>query len=153
MIKRKVRLKRNIRRTVLILAASVVASAAIAQQSNPYGERNRLIALKEITWSETAAARYSVKLPVPAKEHIWDHLGSVSSVNFSPDARIAVTSSWKEGRAYDIVTGKLLHTFLPKRPSYVIIAAVAPDGKTSFTGAGDGTTREWDLKTGKMLRE
>ncbi|MBT5496975.1 MAG: WD40 repeat domain-containing protein [Alphaproteobacteria bacterium] len=153
MIKRKVRLKRNIRRTVLILAASVVASAAIAQQSNPYGERNRLIALKEITWSETAAARYSVKLPVPAKEHIWDHLGSVSSVNFSPDARIAVTGSWKEGRAYDIVTGKLLHTFLPKRPSYVIIAAVAPDGKTSFTGAGDGTTREWDLKTGKMLRE
>jgi len=53
MIKRKVRLKRNIRRTVLILAASVVASAAIAQQSNPYGERNPLIALKEITWSET----------------------------------------------------------------------------------------------------
>jgi len=48
-IKRRVRLKRNIRRTVLILAAGVVASAAIAQQSNPYGESNRLIALKEIT--------------------------------------------------------------------------------------------------------
>tara|TARA_E500000331_G_scaffold278177_1_gene271050 strand:+ start:392 stop:700 length:309 start_codon:yes stop_codon:yes gene_type:complete len=100
-----VRLKRNIRRTVLILAVGVVASAATAQQSNPYGERNRLIALKEITWSKAAAGRDTVKLPLPAREHLWDHLGSVSSVNFSPAARIAVTCSWKEGRAYDIVTG------------------------------------------------
>ena len=80
-------------------------------------------------------------------------MGSVSSVNFSPDSKIAVTGSWKEGRAYSVEDGKQLYTFKPKRPSYVIIAAVTPDGKSAFTGAGDGTTREWDLKTGEMVRE
>lgn len=153
MIKRRLRLKQRVCRSVLLLAVLVNADLATGQQADRYTERNRLIELKEIVWSENAAARYPVKLPVPAKEHVWEHLGSVSSVNFSPDATIAVTGSWKEGRAYDVASGKLLHTFKPKRPSYVIIAAVAPDGKTSFTGAGDGTTREWDLKTGKMIRE
>ena len=140
-------------RIALTALATLIATGSAAQQVDPYAERSRLLQLKEIVWSEAAASRYPVKLPVPAKEHVWEHLGSVASVNFSPDAQVAVTGSWKEGRAYNVESGELLHTFKPKRPSYVIIAAVAPDGKTSFTGAGDGTIREWDIKSGKMLRE
>lgn len=146
-------LKRALTRTAFAVSMISLAWTASAQQLNPFGESTRLTALKEIEWSAGAAARYPLKVPQPAPEHVWPHLGSVSSVNFSPDSAIAVTGSWKEGRAYDIQSGKLLHTFLPKRPSYVIISAVAPDGKTAFTGAGDGTTREWNLKTGEMIRE
>ena len=146
-------LKRALTRTAFAVSIISLAWTASAQQLNPFGERTRLTALKEIEWSADAAARYPLKVPQPAPEHVWPHLGSVSSVNFSPDSAIAVTGSWKEGRAYDIQSGKLLHTFLPKRPSYVIISAVAPDGKTVFTGAGDGTTREWNLQTGEMIRE
>lgn len=136
------------------LAAAMLSSApAFAQQPDPYRERARLADLKEIDWSSPGAARYPIKLPQPVAEHVWEHPGSVASVNFSPDARIAVTGSWKEGRAYDVVTGKQLHTFEPKRPSYVIIAAVSPDGQWVFTGSGDGTTRQWDIRTGEMKRE
>ena len=98
-------------------------------------------------------SRCPIKLPVPASEHVWEHLGSVSSVNFSPDSKIAVTGSWKEGRAYSVEDGKQLNTFKPKRLFYVIIAAATPDGKSAFTGAGDRTTPEWDLKTDEMVRE
>ncbi|MEC7302738.1 MAG: hypothetical protein VXV97_09295, partial [Pseudomonadota bacterium] len=113
----------------------------------------RLTNLSEIEWLALILSRYPIKLPVPAKEHVWEHLGSVSSVNSSPDSKIAVTGSCKEGRAYSVEDGKQLNTFKPKRLSYVIIAAVTPDGKSAFTGAGDRTTPEWDLKTGEMVRE
>ena len=73
--------------------------------------------------------------------------------SISPDPKIAVTGSCKEGRAYSVEDGKQLYTFKPKRPSYLTIAAVTPEGKSAFTSAGDGTTREWDLKTGEMVRE
>lgn len=153
MIGRGSRLKRT--KFSIAFSAALIAAplTAFSQSANPYEERARLTDLKEITWSAASMHRYPVSVPKFTTEHVWEHLGSVSSVNFSPDAKIVVTGSWKEGRAYDVATGKRLFTFEPKRPSYVIIAAVAPDGKSAFTGAGDGTTREWDLKTGKMLRE
>lgn len=97
--------------------------------------------------------KYPIKLLVPAKEHGLKNLGSVSSINFSPDSKIAVTGSCKEGRANSVEDGKQLYTFKPKRPFYLIIAAVTPEGKSAFTSAGDGTTREWDLKTVEMVRE
>ncbi len=140
-------------RALIAAFMAVNAGAVSAQQADPYAERQRLDGLKSIDWSAAAAARYPVKLPPVITEHVWTHPGSVSSVNFSPDTRLVVTGAWKEGRLYETASGKLLHTLKPKRPSYVIVAAVAPDGKTVYTGAGDGTTRQWDVTSGKMLRE
>ena len=142
------------RSRLAILAAFLLqVPFATAQQTNQYTERARLTNLSEIEWSALGLSRYPIKLPVPAKEHVWEHLGSVSSVNFSPDSKIAVTGSWKEGRAYSVEDGKQLYTFKPKRPFYLIIAAVTPDDKSAFTSAGDRTTPEWDLKTDEMVRE
>ena len=80
-------------------------------------------------------------------------MGSVPSINFSTDSKIGVTGSCKEGRAYSVEDVKQLYTFKPKRPFYFIIAAVTPEGKSAFTSAGDGTTREWNLKTAEMVGE
>ena len=47
---------------------------------NLYVERNRLLQLKVIVWSEIAASRCPAKLPMPAKEQVWEHLVSNSAV-------------------------------------------------------------------------
>ena len=90
---------------------------ATAQQTNQYTERARLTNLSEIEWSALGLSRYPIKLPVPAKEHVWKHLSSVSSVNFFPDSKIAVTGSSKEGRAYSVQDGKQPYKFKPNRLS------------------------------------
>ena len=49
-------------------------------RGNLYAERNRLLQLKVIVWSEIAASRCPAKLPMPAKEQVWEHLVSNSAV-------------------------------------------------------------------------
>ena len=39
-----------------------------------------MLQLKEIVWSEIAASRCPAKLPMPAKEQVWEHLVSNSAV-------------------------------------------------------------------------
>ena len=121
---------------------------------DPYQEYERLSKLERIRWSAKVAARYPNQSPVAkVADRVWEHLGSVSGLAFSPDSRLALTGSWKEARLYDVETGKQLNLWKHKRPSYVIAVAFSPDGKTAATGAGDGTTRLWNVESGEMLRQ
>ena len=43
---------------------------SMSQQADPYAERNKLLQVEEIVWSEIAASRYPVKLPTPAKKNV-----------------------------------------------------------------------------------
>ena len=63
-------------RILLTVLAALIVTGSAAQQADPYAACNKLLQLKEIVWSENAASRYPFKLPTPAKERVWEHLGS-----------------------------------------------------------------------------
>ena len=67
-------------RIALTVLAALIVTGSAAQQANLYAERNRLLQPDEIVWSEIAASRYPTKLPTPAKEQVWEHLGANSAV-------------------------------------------------------------------------
>ncbi len=129
------------------------AAAAEHPTLDPDAEWERLANLDRIVWSAEMFERYAKGRLPPVEERVWPHLGSVTSVAFSPDGRLALTGSWKEARLYDVATGKRLRLWTHKRPSYVIVVAFSPDGRLAATGAGDGTTRLWEVKSGEMIRQ
>jgi WD40 repeat protein/beta-lactamase regulating signal transducer with metallopeptidase domain len=86
------------------------------------------------------------------------HTGPVNTVSLSRDGkRLLSCGSWPEGdktlRLWDVATGKELRTFTaPGNPQFQS-NAFSPDGKHAFAGGEDGRIWEWDLDTGKLLRE
>jgi WD40 repeat protein len=90
--------------------------------------------------------------------------GSVNSAAFSSDGRkLLATSGGASAWLWDIETGKELQRFvvkaglrLPSSEGYtrdaIASLALSPDGKRSLTGDWQGTTRLWDVRTGKQLR-
>tara|TARA_B100000676_G_scaffold164048_1_gene161294 strand:+ start:3094 stop:3504 length:411 start_codon:yes stop_codon:yes gene_type:complete len=78
--RRRKRQGRTGSRIALTVLAALIVTGSAAQQANLYAERNILLQLEEIVWSETAASRYPAKFPMPAKESVWEHLDSNSTV-------------------------------------------------------------------------
>ena len=80
------------------------------------------------------------------------HENLISSVAFSPDARtIATVSKYAPDtavRLWDVAGGKAIRQFNGHKEG-VTALAFSPDGKTLVTGSLDGTTRLWDVATGK----
>lgn len=80
------------------------------------------------------------------------HTGYLTSVNFSPDGKRVLTTSYDHtARVWDIKTGKQI--LCMEHADYVTSAAYSPDGKLIITGSGlrDGTAKIWDAQTGKEV--
>ena len=65
----------------LTALVALIMIGSMSQQADPCAERNKLLQVEEIVWSEIAASRHPVKLPTPAKETVCEHLGSNSTVS------------------------------------------------------------------------
>ncbi len=88
------------------------------------------------------------------------HTGPVSWVSFSPDGRMAATSSWIRGdpvvRLWDTRTGRLLRSLDPLYAGGVTAVAFSPDGETLAAShwvhwKDEKKVRIWDVRTGREL--
>jgi WD40 repeat protein len=84
---------------------------------------------------------------------------SVTTVSFSPDSRfVAATTAGDDGA--DTTTGNVVvidtasaeRVVIPVGSADVNAGAYSSDGKTFFTGDGDGNVRSWDLASGAPLK-
>ena len=78
------------------------------------------------------------------------HEARVTSVAFSPTARVALTGSGSTARQSDLRTGRAVGLPLQHRDS-VTVAAYSPDGATILTTSRDKTARFWSTATSKPL--
>ncbi len=88
------------------------------------------------------------------------HAGPVSWVSFSPDGRMAATSSWFRGdpvvRLWDPQSGRLLRSFNPGQAGGVTAVAFSPDGETLAAShwvhwKDETKVRIWNVHTGQEL--
>ena len=94
----------------------------------------------------------------------YPHPNQVWDVAFSPDGKTALSGCTDgNARLWDLESGKLIHT-LPTQTDGGVAWTVAftPDSKQAVTGGGNtlgmpknpgGSLRQWDLATGKEIRE
>ena len=83
---------------------------------------------------------------------LWDHVGEVDDVAFSPDGTRLATAATAERtvKVWDANSGQKLLT-LSGHDNGVIRLAFSPDGRRMATASADGTARVWDATTGKEL--
>jgi WD40 repeat protein len=67
---------------------------------------------------------------------------------FSPDGTVLLTTSKKNVKLWDAVTGKLKLT-LTGHAENITAASFSPDGSKLATGSEDGTVKLWDAATGR----
>ncbi|MEO6611255.1 MAG: PQQ-binding-like beta-propeller repeat protein [Chitinophagaceae bacterium] len=91
----------------------------------------------------TGAQRPVLVLPV-------GHTDNVVLINYSPDGKTVVTSSYDNTvKIWDARNGRLLYS-LEGHNSWARSASFSPDSKTMVT-AWDSTAQIWNVKTGKLL--
>jgi WD40 repeat protein len=79
------------------------------------------------------------------------HQWSISSVVFSPDGQLLVTTSTDgTARLWSARSGELV-TVLASHKEGVTCAAFSPDGQTLATGSTDDTVKLWHVSTGQEL--
>lgn len=72
-------------------------------------------------------------------------------VSFSPDGKLAVTTSYDHtARLRDVQTGAVVQT-IRGHTGWVTGASISPDGSRLVTDGADGTERLWNAKTAAML--
>ncbi|MDE0522431.1 MAG: caspase family protein [Boseongicola sp.] len=77
-------------------------------------------------------------------------LGRHVEIEFSPDSRMLAISSGNWTRLLDAESGRELHV-LEGHGGWMTSISFGPDGRTLVTASSDGTTRIWDVETGKEL--
>lgn len=79
------------------------------------------------------------------------HQDLILDLAFSPDGKILATCSYDtQVKLWDVVNGKLLHTFKDHSDS-VYGVAFHPQGKMLATCAADRTVKVWEVATAKLL--
>jgi WD40 repeat protein len=79
------------------------------------------------------------------------HPQQVTAVAFSPDGRRLVTAAGTI-RSWDAETGRLIHNFEDSFRSSAVLA-VSSDGLRVVAGSDDAFAREWDVASGRKVRE
>ncbi len=80
------------------------------------------------------------------------HENLVVDVEYSPDGKTALTSSWDSTLIlWDLESGEIIHR-LRGHFDHVRQLAIHPDGKTAISGSRDGTLILWDLERGEEIR-
>ena len=74
------------------------------------------------------------------------HFGTASSPSFSVDGSRVLLG----GSVWDVATGKELRRFAAPSGTEPF-GTLSPDGRRVLLGSGDGTTKLWDVNTGKEL--
>jgi WD40 repeat protein/serine/threonine protein kinase/tetratricopeptide (TPR) repeat protein len=98
------------------------------------------------------------QLAIVLTYHSWrpptlrlQHKDRVTSVQFSPDGKRIVTSSWDgTAQVWDAITGQPLGNPMRHR-DHVSRARFSPDGQRVVTASWDNTARVWDAETGQAL--
>ncbi|MFS4456348.1 caspase family protein [Maribacter sp. 2304DJ31-5] len=87
-----------------------------------------------------------VKLGVP-----MGHNNKISSVSFSPDDKLVLTSSWDNtAKIWSSESGYLLHS-LNGHSNFVKSAKFSQNGDKILTCSWDNTAKLWDTKTGALI--
>jgi WD40 repeat protein len=73
----------------------------------------------------------------------------VATVALNNDGQIAISGGDREIKVWNVATGKELHTLTTNDVRYL---AFSPKGNLIVSAHGDGTTKLWDLTTGRLLR-
>jgi len=80
-----------------------------------------------------------------------DHQRKVSSVDMTPDGRLAISGSWdKTVKVWDVASGRCLRT-LTGHDDWVKTVCLTPDGRLAISGGLDHTLRVWDVEDGRCL--
>jgi WD40 repeat protein len=78
------------------------------------------------------------------------HAATVTSVSFSPDRSLVLTSSVDgDARLWSVATGRTVHR-LSFHVATVSQASFSPDGRSVVT-AGPSTAGIWQVRTGRLL--
>ena len=80
--------------------------------------------------------------------------GSVETVAFSPDGKMALTPGGFENtlKLWEIPSGREIKTLSPSHKRKIMSAAFSPDGKYVLTGSTDNTAKLYDVSTGREIK-
>jgi WD40 repeat protein/beta-lactamase regulating signal transducer with metallopeptidase domain len=86
------------------------------------------------------------------------HRAPVNCVVVSKDGKYALScGNWpacdKTVRLWDLETGKEVRAFTNPKNVNMTVTAFSPDGKYALAGSGNGLIWQWELNTGKLVRE
>lgn len=87
-----------------------------------------------------------------SRNSIYELVGTVSSITFSPDGKLLATGSRDEItiKLWEVATGRELRT-LSAQKDQISALAFSPDGKLMASGSWDRTIKVWDVVTGRQL--
>ncbi|HPA18596.1 MAG TPA: protein kinase [Verrucomicrobiae bacterium] len=99
------------------------------------------------------AARLAAQAMGPRVQAFEGHMGTVSSVAFSPDGHLILSGSHdKTLRLWNVESGDCLRRFERQEHSINVIC-FSPDGRHALSGAtGESFIRLWEVATGKCVR-
>ncbi len=111
---------------------------------------HRVVVGGELPGSEGWAQVWDLDTLSPVGSPVIHHgEGWVVDVDFSPDSRLFVTSSFDQSaRICDAATGQVIQNL--EHPAGVRTARFSPDGRYLVTAGWDFSARVWDIATGKL---
>jgi len=120
-------------------------------QKSVRGERNEVVRQIKIKLSQSCS--HSGLSAVWKKLELKGHKGSVNTVCFSQDGKLALSgSSDRTNMLWDVITGQCIQTFEGNASSKIRVS-FSPNGKLAVLGGFSGRFKLLDISTGQCIRE